>query len=97
MRAHEVFNALADGTRREVIEALAERGAATATELASNMPVTRQAVAKHLTQLHRSGIVSPHRSGRETRYRLTPTPLGHAIDWLDEVCGTARRRTRAAA
>jgi DNA-binding transcriptional ArsR family regulator len=89
--AHEVFKALADPTRREVIQALAERGDATATELAADMPVTRQAIAKHLGHLSRRGIVSPQRRGRETRYRLTTSPLGQAIDWLDAVCGTAHR------
>jgi DNA-binding transcriptional ArsR family regulator len=87
--AHEVFSALADPTRREVIQALADRGGATATELAADMPVTRQAIAKHLGHLNRHGIVTPHRRGRETRYRLTTDPLGQAIDWLDSVCGAA--------
>jgi DNA-binding transcriptional ArsR family regulator len=89
--AHDVFSALADPTRREVIEALAQRGGATATELASEMPVTRQAIAKHLGHLNRKGIVTPQRRGRETRYRLTTTPLGQAITWLDEVCDKAHR------
>ena len=89
MAAHDVFSALADPTRREVIEALAQRGGATATELAADMPVTRQAIAKHLSHLNRKGIVVPHRRGRETRYRLTPTPLGQAIHWLDDICDKA--------
>jgi DNA-binding transcriptional ArsR family regulator len=89
--AHDVFSALADPTRREVIHALAERGGATATELAAEMPVTRQAIAKHLTHLNRKGIVMSQRRGRETRYHLTPGPFGQAIDWLDDVSGRARR------
>jgi DNA-binding transcriptional ArsR family regulator len=94
--AHEVFTALADPTRRGVIEALAQRGGATATELAADMRVTRQAVAKHLAHLNRVGVVISQRHGRETRYRLTPSSLGQAIDWLDEICGTARRHQPAA-
>jgi DNA-binding transcriptional ArsR family regulator len=86
-----VFSALADPTRRQVIQALADRGGATATELAAEMPVTRQAIAKHLTHLNRKNIVISKRQGRETRYHLTPAPLGQAIDWLDEVSARARR------
>lgn len=87
-----MFVALADSSRREVVEALARRGAATATELAAGMPITRQAVAKHLMHLHRKGMVAPERCGRETRYRLTTAPLAEAISWLDDVCGSAGRR-----
>lgn len=86
-----MFSALADPTRREVILALADRGGATATELAADMPVTRQAIAKHLTHLNRKGIAMSRRRGRETRYHLTPGPFGQAIDWLDDVSGRARR------
>ena len=89
-----MFSALADPTRREVIQELARRGGATATELAADMPVTRQAIAKHLGQLNRHGIVAPHRRGRETRYRLTTSPLNQAIDWLDRICGTANSTSR---
>jgi DNA-binding transcriptional ArsR family regulator len=87
MRADEVFTALADATRREVVASLAQHGPRTATELAAGMPITRQAVAKHLTHLHRAGLVVPERRGRETRYRLTPEPLGEAIDWLEDLFG----------
>ncbi|MCW2968095.1 MAG: hypothetical protein JWM71_1867 [Solirubrobacteraceae bacterium] len=84
-----MFTALADPTRREVIESLAEQGSCTATKLAAEMPVTRQAVAKHLMHLRRAGIVTPERHGRETRYRLTPKAFGHAIGWLEDVRGQA--------
>ena len=50
---------------------LAERGTATATELTGELPMTRQAVAKHLTTLATAGLVESERAGRETRYRLT--------------------------
>jgi len=54
-----------------VIGYLAERGTATATELTGELPMTRQAVAKHLTTLATAGLVESERAGRETRYRLT--------------------------
>ena len=77
-----VFDALADPNRRYVMEALAERETATATELAAELPVTRQAVAKHLAALNEAGLVESRREGRETRYELTPGPLGAAMDWM---------------
>jgi DNA-binding transcriptional ArsR family regulator len=80
-----VFDALADPNRRYVLEALAERETATATELAAELPVTRQAVAKHLNALSDAGLVESRREGRETRYELTPGPLGVAMDWMASV------------
>ena len=77
-----VFDALADPNRRYVVEALAERETATATELAAELPVTRQAVAKHLAALNEAGLVESRREGRETRYELTPGPLAAAMDWM---------------
>jgi DNA-binding transcriptional ArsR family regulator len=78
----DVFDALADPNRRYVLEALAQRETATATELAAELPVTRQAVAKHLAALNEAGLVESRREGRETRYELTPGPLGVAMDWM---------------
>ncbi|MFL5845122.1 MAG: ArsR/SmtB family transcription factor [Solirubrobacteraceae bacterium] len=92
MRADEVFTALADATRRQVVASLAQQGPRTATELSAQMPITRQAVAKHLTHLHRARLVVPERSGRETRYRLTPEALGAAIEWLEELSSDAGER-----
>jgi DNA-binding transcriptional ArsR family regulator len=80
-----VFDALADPNRRYVVQALAQRPTATATELAAELPVTRQAVSKHLAALGSAGLVESEREGRETRYRLTPGPLGEAMDWIAEV------------
>lgn len=81
----DVFAALADPSRRFIVEALAERGDATATELAAELPVTRQAVAKHLGALADAGLVDAARAGRETRYRLTPGPLVDAAAWMTHV------------
>ena len=77
-----VFSALADPTRREVITALARESSLTASRLAGELPVTRQAVAKHLAALDRAGLVRASRAGRETRYELTPEPLGEAMTWM---------------
>lgn len=83
MGADEVFTALADPTRREVVWVLAQQGPCTATQLSAGMPITRQAVAKHLSHLHRANLVVSERHGRETRYHLTPEPVGKAIGWLE--------------
>jgi DNA-binding transcriptional ArsR family regulator len=80
----DVFSALADPSRRRLLETLARREA-TATELAADLPVTRQAVAKHLAALREAGLVDARRAGRETRYRLTPGPLEDAVAWIAEV------------
>ena len=82
--AGAVFAALADQTRRHLLTALAAEGGATATGLAAELPISRQAVAKHLATLAAAGLVEAHREGRETRYSLTPAPLGDAVDWLAE-------------
>jgi len=83
--AANIFEALADPTRREVMRRLAEGGPATATELAGELPVTRQAVAKHLAMLSEAGLVASDRQGRETRYSFTPRPLADAVSWMADV------------
>jgi DNA-binding transcriptional ArsR family regulator len=82
-----VFVALADATRREVLALVAGGRAQTATELAAALPVTRQAVAKHLAVLERARLVDAQRAGRETRFRATPAPLSEAIAWMTDVGG----------
>ena len=64
---------------------MADRGTATATELAAELPVTRQAVAKQLVALADAGLLRATRVGRETRYTVTPQPLGDAAAWLVEM------------
>ena len=80
-----VFSALADPTRREVVRSLAEESGLTASLLAGQLPITRQAVSKHLNALSDAGLVTARREGRETRYTLTPAPLAEAIDWMASV------------
>ena len=83
--AGSVFEALADPTSREVVRRLAAGGPATATELAGELPVTRQAVAKHLSTLADAGLVTADRLGRETKYSFTPEPLAEAVSWMADV------------
>jgi DNA-binding transcriptional ArsR family regulator len=80
-----VFSALADPTRREVVRSLATQPGLTASHLAGELPMTRQAVAKHLNALSGAGLVHARREGRETRYTLTPAPLAEAIEWMTSV------------
>jgi DNA-binding transcriptional ArsR family regulator len=82
--AAPVFAALSDPTRRDVVRRLAE-GSATATELAAGLPITRQAVAKHLSALEDAGLVRAERRGREVRYLLTPEPMGAAVSWIEDL------------
>ena len=81
-RVDAIFSALSDPTRRAVILALSESGPVTATTLAAGLPVTRQAVVKHLEALAEAGLAEAERSGKEMRYRLTPAPLTEAMAWL---------------
>jgi DNA-binding transcriptional ArsR family regulator len=81
----EVFAALADPTRRHLVETLASGGGTSATALAEGLPISRQAVAKHLAALGSAGLVRSRRSGRETLYELQPAPLADAADWIAEV------------
>jgi ArsR family transcriptional regulator, cadmium/lead-responsive transcriptional repressor len=90
-----VFHALADPTRRHVVERLAERGSVTATEVAGDLPISRQAVAKHLAALADAGLVEARREGRETRYRLEAEPLAGAMSWMAAVGGRWDERLAA--
>lgn len=80
--ATKVFTALADSTRRAVLDALARREVATATGLTEGLTITRQAVLKHLAVLADAGLVESTRAGREVRFRVRPEPLRHTASWL---------------
>jgi DNA-binding transcriptional ArsR family regulator len=84
-RIGAVFAALADPTRRQVVRTLSEQPDLTASRLAGQLPMTRQAVSKHLAALDRAGLVEGRRQGRELRYSLTPAPLADAMDWMAAV------------
>lgn len=70
-----VFAALADPSRRAVLERLAGAGEGTATTLAAELPISRQAVVKHLAQLDKARLVRARRQGREVRYSVLPDRL----------------------
>jgi DNA-binding transcriptional ArsR family regulator len=77
-----LFDALADPTRRSLLLRLVREGPDTASHLAADLPITRQAVVKHLQGLVEAGLAAPERRGREVRYRATPEPLVDAVRWL---------------
>jgi DNA-binding transcriptional ArsR family regulator len=79
-----VFTAIADPTRRQIIEWLDDGSVATATEVAGRLPMTRQAVAKHLKELESAGLVSSRHMGRETRYVSNPTSLRTVSNWISQ-------------
>jgi ArsR family transcriptional regulator, cadmium/lead-responsive transcriptional repressor len=93
--ADELWSAVADPTRRRVLDLLLDRGEATATTLAFALPVTRQAVAKHLVVLDRAGLVEGRRRGREMRYAMRPERLDVAARSMARVA--AEWDTRLAA
>jgi DNA-binding transcriptional ArsR family regulator len=84
-RSEAVFSALADPTRRRLVARLSEDGPATASDLARELPITRQAIAKHFAALEEAGLVTGERVGREHRYHLTPEPLTEAMTWMASV------------
>jgi DNA-binding transcriptional ArsR family regulator len=86
-RTGAVFGALSDPTRRRLLSSVAAHPQVTATELAAGLPISRQAVVKHLSALAEAGLLDRERSGREVHYRLTPAPLSDAVSWMAEVGG----------
>ena len=81
--AEQVFSALADPSRRAILAALAAQGPATATDLAARLPITRQAIAKHLGLLAAAGLVTAELGERRrVRYRLRSAPMRVAQQFL---------------
>jgi DNA-binding transcriptional ArsR family regulator len=80
-----VLAALADPTRRAVFERLNSKGPASASQLASELPVTRQAIAKHLTHLDSVGLVDRSQKGRQVVYSARVAPLDQVASWLETV------------
>ena len=77
-----LFGVLADPTRRRILETLVQRGPRTATELAGDFTISRQAIVKHLQVMADAGMVAPEREGRDVRYRATTECLAQAVSWL---------------
>ena len=91
----DVLTALADPTRRRVLDVLAARGEATATTVAAELPVSRQAVVKHLAVLDAAGLVAGGRAGREVRYSVRSQQLDAAARWLAGLAAEWDRRLDA--
>ncbi|HEV3268119.1 MAG TPA: metalloregulator ArsR/SmtB family transcription factor [Acidimicrobiales bacterium] len=81
----EVLTALADPTRRDLLERLSLRGEATATALAGDLPISRQAVVQHLAVLDRVGLVRGRRHGREHRFIVRTEPLSDTVKWMEKL------------
>ena len=90
----ELWSAVGDPTRRRMLDLLLADGAGTATTLSEQLPVTRQAVAKHLGVLDRVGLVHAVPAGRERRYEVDEAQLARAVAQLSSVGATWDARLR---
>lgn len=79
----DVFAAIADPTRRELLRLLTEADEKPLHELTAHFEMGRTGVAKHLSVLKEAGLVEDRRVGRETRFRLNVSPLKEVQDWVD--------------
>jgi DNA-binding transcriptional ArsR family regulator len=84
----DLWSAIGDPTRRRMLDLLLVDGGGTATTLGQQLPVTRQAVAKHLGVLDRAGLVRSTPAGREKRYRVDDAQLARAVAQLTSVGAT---------
>src|SRR5260221_8441788 len=87
-----VLAALADPTRRQLLDLLSARGQATATTLADGLPVSRQAVVKHLAVLDAAGLVDSVKVGREVRYAVRSEALDTTARWMAALAADWDRR-----
>lgn len=83
--ADAVFEALADPTRRHLLDRISEDGPLSATELSAGLPITRQAVVKHLAALSGAGLLRSDRRGREVLFAVEADRLTVATDWLERI------------
>jgi DNA-binding transcriptional ArsR family regulator len=90
-----VFSALADPTRRRVLGLLGTEGERTATDLADRLPISRQAIVKHLAVLDEAGLVAGRRVGREVRYAVRPEALVATARWMAALANDWDRRLDA--
>lgn len=81
----DLWSAVGDPTRRRMLDLLLADGGGTATSLSAQLPVTRQAIAKHLGVLDRAGLVHASPAGRERRYRVDEAQLSRAVAQLSAV------------
>jgi len=94
-REQELWAALGEPSRLRVLDVLLDRGEATPTALARQLPLTRQAVTKHLAVLARVGLVEGRRQGREVRYVVEPERLADGARQLHAVAAQWDRRLAA--
>ncbi len=87
-----VLTALADATRRRLLDQLAAHGQATASTLAGGLPISRQAVVKHLAVLDAAGLVESTKIGREVRYSVRPEALDTTARWMASLAADWDRR-----
>jgi DNA-binding transcriptional ArsR family regulator len=90
----ELWSAVGDPTRRSMLDLLLQGGTGTATSLSERLPVTRQAVAKHLAVLDRAGLVHGVAAGRERRYRVDEAQLARAAQQLAQTGSSWEGRLR---
>jgi DNA-binding transcriptional ArsR family regulator len=90
-----VLAAMADPTRRQLLDVLVDAGRASATTLAGRLPVSRQAVVKHLRVLEDAGLVAGTRAGREVLYSARTEPLDASARWLADRAAAWDRRLTA--
>jgi DNA-binding transcriptional ArsR family regulator len=90
----EVLSALADPTRRDLLERLSVRGESTATALAGDLPISRQAVVQHLGVLGSVGLVQGRREGREHRFIVCTEPLVETMQWMEKLSQQWDRRLK---
>jgi DNA-binding transcriptional ArsR family regulator len=81
----DLWSAIGDPTRRRMLDLLLSEGSGTATSLSEHLPVTRQAVAKHLAVLDRVGLVHAQNAGREKQFRVDEAQLARAVAQLADV------------
>lgn len=91
-QADRVFQALADPTRRQLVELLSAAEHSTPTELAGRLPITRQGISKHLEVLETAGLVKSEQVGRQRRYTFTPRPLEEPLVWIESIASRWDRR-----
>jgi len=101
----DVFNAIAESRRRQIVDLLARRGVLAVGALVAALGLSQPAVSKHLGVLHEVGIVSVTRDGRQRLYRLEPAELKRVYEWvskfeclwthqLDRITERAERRAK---
>jgi DNA-binding transcriptional ArsR family regulator len=91
----DVLVALADPTRRDLLERISRHGDATATILAEDLPITRQAVVQHLAVLDAVGLVVGRHAGREHRFELRTERLYETAQWMRGLADQWDRRLEA--